>query len=108
MCASWRRPTFFCVAALTTFALAAAAAGVSQAQTAPAAAQDKVQKLDSFVVTGSYIPTNETAFTAGVSPVVRIDQKMIEQSGLGSTAELLQRVTVSNGGSVPISNNATS
>ena len=91
----------------TAFALAAAAAGVSQAQTAPAAAQDKVQKLDSFVVTGSYIPTNETAFTAGVSPVVRIDQKMIEQSGLGSTSELLQRVTVSNGGSVPISNNAT-
>jgi outer membrane receptor protein involved in Fe transport len=91
----------------TAFALAAVAAGVSQAQTAPAAGQEKVQKLDSFVVTGSYIPTNETAFTAGVSPVVRIDQKMIEQSGLGSTSELLQRVTVSNGGSVPISNNAT-
>jgi outer membrane receptor protein involved in Fe transport len=91
----------------TAVALAAVAAGVAQAQTAPAAGQDKVQKLDSFVVTGSYIPTNETAFTAGVSPVVRIDQKTIEQSGLGSTAELLQRVTVSNGGSVPISNNAT-
>ena len=45
----------------TALALAVAAAGVAQAQTAPAAGQDKVQKLDTFVVTGSYIPTNETA-----------------------------------------------
>ena len=75
-----------------------------QASTTPPA---DVQKLDKFVVTGSYIPTNETAFTAGVSPVVRIDQKVIEQSGMTTTSELLQKVTVTNGGSVPISNNAT-
>ncbi|MBI5693355.1 MAG: TonB-dependent receptor [Verrucomicrobia bacterium] len=70
-------------------------------------AQSQVQKLDKFVVTGSYIPTTETAFNAGVSPVVKIDQKVIDESGLTNTAELLQRITVSNGGSVPISNNAT-
>lgn len=75
---------------------------------APAAPnQEKVEKLDKFVVTGSYIPTNETAFSAGISPVVRIDQKVIDESGLTSTSELLQKITVSNGGSVPISNNAT-
>ncbi|MFM9079683.1 MAG: TonB-dependent receptor, partial [Opitutaceae bacterium] len=72
-----------------------------------AAASQPVQKMEKFVVTGSYIPTTETAFSAGVSPVVRIDQKVIEDSGLSNTAELLQKITVSNGGSVPISNNAT-
>jgi outer membrane receptor protein involved in Fe transport len=71
------------------------------------ASSSQVQKLDKFVVTGSYIPTTETAFTAGISPVVRIDQKVIDESGLALTSELLQRITVSNGGSVPISNNAT-
>jgi iron complex outermembrane recepter protein len=76
------------------------------AQTAPAA-QEEPQELERFVVTGSYIPTSETAFTAGIAPVVRLDRKVIDQSGLTTPAELLQRVTVSNGGSVPISNNAT-
>src|SRR3954469_22362778 len=68
---------------------------------------EKGEKLEKFVVTGSYIPTNETAFSAGISPVVRIDQKVIDESGLTMTSELLQRITVSNGGTVPISNNAT-
>ncbi len=72
-----------------------------------AAKKDEPQKLESFVVTGSYIPTNETAFTAGVSPVIRIDKKVIDESGLTTTSELLQKITASNGGSVPISNNAT-
>ena len=63
--------------------------------------------METFTVTGSYIPTNETAFTAGVSPVIRIDQKVIDESGLSNVTELLQRVTVSNGGAVPISNNGT-
>ncbi len=90
---------------------AAAVAGLSLshavAQTAPVAADDEPQKLEKFVVTGSYIPTTETAFTAGASPVVRLDRKVIEQSGFTSTSELLQRVTISNANSVPISNNAT-
>ena len=79
----------------------------AQAVGAPPAPNEKVEKLEKFVVTGSYIPTNETAFSAGVSPVVRIDQKVIEESGMTTTSEMLQRITVSNGGSIPISNNAT-
>jgi iron complex outermembrane recepter protein len=69
--------------------------------------EGETQSLERFVVTGSYIPTTETAFSAGVAPVVRLDRKVIDQSGFNTAAELLQRVTVSNGGSVPISNNAT-
>ncbi len=92
-------------AAFTLAVIASVASSPAVAQTAPA--NQPVQKMEKFVVTGSYIPTTETAFSAGVSPVVRIDQKVIEQSGLTNTAELLQKITVSNGGSVPISNNAT-
>src|SRR5947207_12919566 len=96
-------------AAWTLFGVLAAGITVpALAQTAaPAPKKDEPQKLESFVVTGSYIPTNETAFTAGVSPVVRIDKKVINESGLTTTSELLQKVTSSNGGTVPISNNAT-
>ncbi|MDB6094379.1 MAG: tonB-dependent Receptor Plug domain protein, partial [Verrucomicrobia bacterium] len=69
--------------------------------------KEKVEKLEKYVVTGSYIPQGETAFTAGVSPVVRIDRKAIDESGLTSTSDLLQKLSISNGGSVPVSNNAT-
>lgn len=65
------------------------------------------QKLDAFVVIGSYIPSTESAVEAGTSPVVRIDRKEIEESGVTNTAELLQKITVANANSVPISNNAT-
>ncbi len=78
----------------------------SNARAQASASTQSVEKMEKFVVTGSYIPTNETAFSAGASPVVRIDQKTIEQSGLSTVSELLQRVTVSNGNSVPISNGA--
>jgi iron complex outermembrane receptor protein len=92
-------------------ALSAQAAGATPPRTtggttaAPAA--ESVQTLEKFTVTGSYIPTNETAFTAGTSPVVRIDRKVIDETGLATVSEVLQQVTISNGGSVPISNNAT-
>ena len=99
------------MATLSLFGGAAAllTATNAQGQTAPATSSstEKVEKMEKFTVTGSYIPTTETAFTAGVSPVVRIDQKVIDESGLTMVSELLQKVTVSNGGSVPISNNAT-
>ena len=82
----------------------------NNAQTKPLsaapAAQEEV-KLEKFVVTGSYIPTTGTAMDATVSPVVRIDRKIIDQSGYTTAADLLQKITASNGGSVPISNNAT-
>lgn len=81
------------------------------AQSAPATTQtkeeDKAVKLEKFVVTGSYIPSGETALNAGVSPVVSLDRKAIDQSGFVNTADLLQKVTISNANAVPISNNAT-
>jgi len=79
------------------------------AQSAPGQTQedDKAVKLDKFVVTGSYIPSSETALNAGVSPVVSLDRKAIDQSGFVNTADLLQKVTISNANAVPISNNAT-
>ena len=79
----------------------------AQAATSAATAGEKLEKLEPFVVTGSYIPTTETAVEAGTSPVVRIDRKQIEESGLTNTAELLQAITVSNANAVPISNNST-
>src|SRR4051812_38008255 len=97
--------SLFTGAALITSPNVFAQAGTTTSTTTSSG--EKVEKLEKFVVTGSYIPTTETAFSAGVSPVVRIDAKVIEESGLTTTSELLQKVTVSNGGSVPISNNAT-
>jgi iron complex outermembrane recepter protein len=93
-------------ALLAATTLSAVPAYSQVAPTAPAN-DEELQELEKFVVTGSYIPTTETAFTAGASPVVRLDRKVIDQSGFASTAELLQRVTISNAGSVPLSNNAT-
>lgn len=79
-----------------------------QAPPAPADAKDESpQQLEKFVVTGSYIPSTETAVEAGASPVVRIDRQVIAESGFTQTAELLQQITVANANSVPISNNAT-
>lgn len=80
------------------------------AQTAPAPSTSTTGtevKLEKFVVTGSYIPATETAINAGVSPVVQIDRKVIDQSGFTNTADLLQKITISNANAVPISNNAT-
>ena len=82
-----------------------AVSSFAQATTAPV--DEEPTELEKFVVTGSYIPTTETAFSAGISPVVSLDRKVIDQTGLTTASELLQKITVSNGGSVPIANNAT-
>ncbi len=82
--------------------------GTAHAQTAPVSEnKEELITLEKLVVTGSYIPMTETAAEATVAPVVRIDRLAIEQSGFTNTAEFLQKITSSNGGSVPISNNAT-
>jgi outer membrane receptor protein involved in Fe transport len=81
--------------------------GQASPPTTPPATGSEPQKLDAFIVTGSYIPSTETAIEAGASPVVRIDRKGIEESGSTNTADLLQKITVANAKSVPISNNAT-
>ncbi len=68
---------------------------------------DQTVKLEKYVVTGSNIPMTETAVEAGMFPVVVLDRKAIDQTGYQTAADLLQKITVSNGGSVPLSNNAT-
>lgn len=83
-----------------------AVSGLAQA-TSNATTEEESVELEKFVVTGSYIPTTETSFSAGASPVIRIDRKVIDQVGISTAAELLQKITISNAGSVPISNNAT-
>ncbi len=85
----------------------AAIAATGFGQQAAAASDDKVVKLDKYVVTGSNIPTTETASEARTFPVQTIDRRAIEASGVFNTTELLQKMTLSNGGSVPLSNNAT-
>ncbi|HVU26023.1 MAG TPA: TonB-dependent receptor [Opitutus sp.] len=68
---------------------------------------DEPVKLQRYTVTGSNIPTTLTADEAGTYPVVSIDRPAIERTGYLNAAELLQKITVSNAGAVPISNNAT-
>ena len=87
--------------ALSAFAQAQNATG------AAAPSDDKALKLENYVVTGSNIPSTLTAGEAGALPVVTLDRSDIDKTGYQSAAELLQRITVSNGGAVPISNNAT-
>ena len=91
------------------FVAGTALAAAGFAQTAPDKPDDtkKVVTLDKFVVTGSNIPSTLTAGEAGALPVVSLDTKAIEATGYQTAADLLQKITVSNGGSVPISNNAT-
>ncbi len=78
-----------------------------EAQTATTSSPADVMNLEKFVVTGSNIPTTLTAGEAGALPVVTLDRKQIEQTGYQTAADLLQKITVSNGGAVPISNNGT-
>lgn len=89
-----------------TFGCALIATSVAFAQSSNSGEEETVQ-LNAFVVTGSHIPTTETAFDARTIPVDIVDRAEIEQSGYTTASELLQRMTASNAGSVPIANNAT-
>lgn len=70
-------------------------------------AQEEDEELEAFIVTGSLIPQSQTAFEAGALPVSLFSREDIDRTGFTSTAEILQDLNVNNGGSVPISNNAT-
>ena len=76
-------------------------------QTAPADTGTKEVQLEKFVVTGSNIPTTLTAGEAGAYPLVTLSRIDIDQTGYANAAALLQKLTISNNGSVAISNNAT-
>src|SRR5262249_36412993 len=79
------------MAALALIATACIGSSSAFGQAAPAqnptstSSGTEPQKLESFVVIGSYIPSTETAVEAGPSPVIRIDRQEIEQSGYTTT-----------------------
>ncbi|MGC9451120.1 MAG: TonB-dependent receptor domain-containing protein [Oceanipulchritudo sp.] len=71
-----------------------------------AVAQD-LEELQSVTITGSLIPRSELALDATPIPVDILTSEDIAASGMSNAAELLQKMAVNNGGSVPVSNNAT-
>lgn len=77
------------------------------AQSTSASSEEETVTLGAYVVTGSHIPTTETAFDARTIPVEIMDRAEIEKSGFTTAGELLQRMTSANAGSVAIANNAT-
>lgn len=98
----WARLGFAALAALTLSSPAFLSAQASDAQE-----EEDVETLQEFVSTGSLIPQGETAFDAKSLPITLVTRTTIEKSGFQTTSELLQKTTISNGGAVPISNNAT-
>ncbi|MCF3648972.1 TonB-dependent receptor domain-containing protein [Synoicihabitans lomoniglobus] len=88
------------------FGCALTVAPAALAQDSSESGEDTVT-LGAYVVTGSHIPTTETAFDARTIPVEIMNRAKIEQAGYTTAGELLQRMTASNAGSVPIANNAT-
>ena len=93
---------------LSLFATLATVAQTSDKPGKPDGSSDaKVDMLEKFTVTGSNIPSSLTSGEAGALPVISIGRNEIEKTGYSSAADLLQKITVSNGGAVPIANNGT-
>src|SRR5438128_6746853 len=62
-------------------------------------------EVERVIVTGSLIPRAEEV---GPNPVFILNRDLINKSGAGTTAEqLLQRLPVMNGATIPVQNNAT-
>ena len=91
------------MSAFIAFVSLSLVAGYAQ-QTAPT---ETPVKLEKFIVTGSHIPMSLVSGEATTFPVVTFDRAQIDRLSYKNTAELLQKISFSNGGSVPISNNAT-
>ena len=85
---------------------AVAAAGLSLVLPPDTSGQEQTAEVERVIVTGSAIPTAEEV---GSNPVFSINRDLINKSGGGTTAEqLLQRLSVMNGATIPVQNNATS
>lgn len=69
-------------------------------------AQDE-EELEEFTITGSQIPTTETAYETRPTPMQVLERFQIDQTGFVTAEELLQKLTANNAGSVAVSNNAT-
>jgi len=82
-----------------------AASPILAQETAPA--EEETVELEEFTVTGSHIPMTEIAGEAKAIPVTIVDQDALTQMPAVSLGDLLQKLNVTNGGAIPISNNAT-
>jgi iron complex outermembrane receptor protein len=83
----------------------AATAGFSPVLAPNTSGQQQTAVVERVIVTGSAIPTAEEI---GTNPVFSINRDLINKSGAGTTAEqLLQRLPVMNGATIPVQNNAT-
>src|SRR5438034_1444240 len=71
----------------------------------PAGGQEQAAEVERVIVTGSMIPTAEEV---GSNPVFRLSRDLINKSAAGTTEQLLQRLPVMNGATIPVQNNATS
>lgn len=76
----------------------------AQAQSA-ASSDDDIVDLEPFTVTGSHIPVTENAYDARTTPMTALYREDIDKLGYGTVTEMLQALTVNNGGSVPLANN---
>ena len=85
-----------CVATLLAIALLGSSTGFGQAAPAPSTAAtpppaaETPQKLEAFIVTGSYLPV---AVEVNASPVVSIERADIGQSGTTDALRLLKQMT---------------
>ena len=68
--------------------------------------EEEIKELERYIVTGSLIPITEVAVEARPIPVEIFDRHQIDRTGFVKTEEILANLSVNNGGSVPISNNA--
>jgi iron complex outermembrane receptor protein len=98
---------FGAMVSLLVSALALVTEGKAQQDASTAGTTGEVQKLEKYTVTGSNIPTTLTSAEAGTYPLVQLDRVTIESTGYENAAALLQKLTISNSGSIAISNNAT-
>ncbi len=71
------------------------------------ATEEETVKLEEFVITGSHIPMTEIAGEAKAIPVTIVDSDVLTEMPAVSLGDLLQKLNVTNGGAIPISNNAT-
>jgi len=92
--------------AVAILLLSAATAFAQGITPIPSISPPVTAEVERVIVTGSAIPTAEEV---GTNPVFSIDRDQINKSGGGTTAEqLLQRLPVMNGATIPVQNNATS
>lgn len=68
---------------------------------------EEVFELEPFQVVGSHLLVTEMAGESNITPVAVVLSSDFDKKGFSTTAEALQSLSVNNGGSVPISNNAT-